>query len=372
MKILHLLTSGESGGIESLCRDIGRYGKQEHAFCLVTKGGVICEQMRYEGRTVFNLEQEGGKFSIRKLKHLKAISKNYDVIIVHHGDPFLKLYYILLKKMTNIYGVTMVHSCYGDESQVHHRGLKKLIYESVFQKCFDVSDAIWFVSRAGLESCRKVYQVAEGKSRIIYNGIAPEFLKKASENQVSAKVQYQITYIGRLEKVKGIGLLIQAFADVVKDRDVVLSIVGDGTERTALETQIARLHLTERVQFHGQQLDVSGFLRQTAIFVYPSTCQEVFGISLVEAMAHGIPCIANAVGGIPEIIKNDENGFLTEEPSAEEIARLIRKVICLYENGQIEVICQKAKETAQSFSIADTCDRMEQELEKGNQRCRIR
>ena len=70
MKVLHLLTSGHTGGIESLCRDIGQYGKMTHIFCFLTAGGVVCEEMQNKGMNVINLEKNGKKFSIKKLYKL--------------------------------------------------------------------------------------------------------------------------------------------------------------------------------------------------------------------------------------------------------------------------------------------------------------
>lgn len=362
MKVLHLLTSGETGGIESLCRDIGRYGQLEHTFCFVMHGGTVCEQMKREGMKVLDLEKDGGKLSLKKLIIISKAASDSDAVIIHHGDPFLKLYFILVKRLTGKYGVTMVHSCYGDESQIEYHGVKLHMLHSIFQKCFRVSDAVWFVSNAGKESSKKAYQIEEKKSRVIYNGISPEFLKKAYENELNMKTPYRITYIGRLSREKGVSLLLKAFAGLLEEYDAELSIVGDGTERQELEKLADTLHIADKVTFCGQQMDIHKYLKNTSIFVYPSTCQEVFGISIIEAMAYGIPCIANHVGGIPEIIENNKNGFLTSQPTSEQILFSLKKVIRMLETNEIDRISQSEKETACRFSIERTIGLMESEL----------
>ena len=53
--------------------------------------------------------------------------------------------------------------------------------------------------------------------------------------------------------------------------------------------------------------DIGKYLKTADIFVYPSICEEVFGISLVEAMSYGVPCVANEVGGIPEILATSKS-----------------------------------------------------------------
>lgn len=362
MKILHLLTSGETGGIESLCRDIGKYGKLEHVFCFISSGGCICDLMLADGMKVINLSDKGKGFSIKKLRMIVGYCADSDVIIVHHGDPILKLYYILAKKLTCKHGITMVHSCYDDMSQITYSGIKLKIMDMIFQKCFDVSDKIWFVSNAGKKSCEKRYNISKSKCKVIYNGISPQLLKEAEENVIESKPIYNIVYIGRLAPEKGIGLLLDAFAQVKIKYNVRLSIVGRGMELERLNVQAQNLSIKDDVIFYGQQTDVSKYLREADIFVYPSTCQEVFGISLVEAMAYGIPCIANNVGGISEVIDDKINGFLTEDNSSSEIARLISLIIEKYNNGTIESISQNAKHKAQKFSICSTCNEIEDEL----------
>jgi glycosyltransferase involved in cell wall biosynthesis len=330
----------------------------------VTGGGAVYEQMKREGRTVYCLADEGGKLSLNKLRILKKILEEYDAVIVHHEDPFLKMYYIALKKGFKGCGVTVVHSCYDDSMSAYRNRVKRFIYERITQKCFNVSDKVWYVSNAGRESCHRLYHVAQGKEKVIYNGISPEFLAKASENRLKSNTDstFRITYIGRLVKVKGVDLLIQAVAKNAEERSVVLDVVGDGEERMNLEKLAEKLGITENVQFHGRQSDVTKFLKKSDIFVYPSVWQEVFGISIVEAMAHGLPCIANNVGGIPEIIEDGKNGFLTKEPTASGLADAIRRVTALYENGGIEEVSRNAKARAQEFSVQRTCDLMEGEL----------
>jgi glycosyltransferase involved in cell wall biosynthesis len=359
-----MLTSGETGGIESLCRDIARFGRLEHGFCFVTGGGAVYEQMKREGRTVYCLADEGRKLSLHKLKMLKKILAEYDAVVVHHEDPFLKMYYIALKKKFKGCGVTIVHSCYDDSMSAYRNRVKRFIYERITQKCFDVSDKVWYVSNAGRESCHRLYSVAQDKEKVIYNGVSPEFLEKADENRLKLNVDgtYRITYIGRLVKVKGVDLLVQAVAEIAKEKIVTLDVVGDGEERANLEELAQRLGIAENVHFYGRQADVGKFLNKSDIFVYPSVWQEVFGISIVEAMAHGLPCVANNVGGIPEIVEDGKSGFLTKEPTANGLAEAVRRVIGLYENGGIEEVSRNAKARAQKFSVQRTCDLMEGEL----------
>ncbi len=122
------------------------------------------------------------------------------------------------------------------------------------------------------------------------------------------------TYIGRLAPEKGLTNLIKAFANVVKKKpQSSLVITGDGDERfiKTLSALIRNNQLTDSVFMLGFRRDVINILNATDIFVHPSV-YEALSQSIIEAMASGKLVIATNTGGIPEYIRNDENGFLIE------------------------------------------------------------
>lgn len=90
-------------------------------------------------------------------------------------------------------------------------------------------------------------------------------------------------------------------------------------------------------------MDIQKYLSNADIFIYPSTCQEVFGISLVEALSYGVPCVANCLGGIPEIIQDGYNGILTEETSVRGLMIAIKKLLDCCKNGTVKQYSENAK-----------------------------
>ena len=112
MKILHLLTGGRTGGIETLCREISKNSELEHGFCFLTFGGEVCEDMKTEGKNIYELYHLGGTWSFQKLRALLKIAKKYDILIVHNEDPFLEMYFIITKILLKRPGVRYIHSCY--------------------------------------------------------------------------------------------------------------------------------------------------------------------------------------------------------------------------------------------------------------------
>jgi glycosyltransferase involved in cell wall biosynthesis len=113
-------------------------------------------------------------------------------------------------------------------------------------------------------------------------------------------------YVGRLNQVKDLGTMLDAFAALAAEGSfhTRLYLVGDGPERAMLETKREVLGLSERVTFLGARSDVSEVLMAADAFVMSSK-SEGLPMALLEAMAAGVPCIATAVGGIPDLFGDD-------------------------------------------------------------------
>lgn len=125
-------------------------------------------------------------------------------------------------------------------------------------------------------------------------------------------------YLGSLLPIKGVPTLLQALARVP---DLPFHIVGDGPERPALEKLKAELGL-ERVVFRGFLTGVELAREQAGadFGVVPSECYENCPYSIMELMAMGKPVIASRLGGIPELVSEDETGLLFEPRNAEDLA----------------------------------------------------
>ena len=367
MKVLHILTGGQVGGIETLCREFGLHSKNEQAYCFMSFGGKIYEQMEKLGIKTYPLFLNSSKMSINKLLKLLKIARKYDVLVIHHEDPFIETYYFWTKILLRKKGVRYVHSCYDDKSQWDKNFIKHIIKRISRKISLNISDRVFVVSRAGYDSLLNSYRVDKKKIRIIYNGISDSYLEqgknyKRKENNGTI----EILYIGRLVGIKGVHLLINAISKLKSTYNIELSVVGYGEEKQALQELVYNLHLEDNVIFHGSQANITPYLENADIFVYPSTCQEVFGISIIEAMAYGKICVTNRVGGIPEVVEDEINGFLTKELSEDALVEAITKAIQLYKPENVERLqkmIDAARSTAYRFSIKNTCIKYDSELE---------
>jgi glycosyltransferase involved in cell wall biosynthesis len=125
-------------------------------------------------------------------------------------------------------------------------------------------------------------------------------------------------YVGRLNPVKDLGTMLEAFAALAVRGSfhTRLYLVGDGSERAMLEARRKALGLDERVTFLGARSDVSEILMAADAFVMSSK-SEGLPMALLEAMAAGVPCLATGVGGIPDLFGDDRGlSVPAEDPLA--------------------------------------------------------
>jgi glycosyltransferase involved in cell wall biosynthesis len=137
-----------------------------------------------------------------------------------------------------------------------------------------------------------------------------------------------ILSVARLAKQKNFPLLLNAFAIVQKHLDARLIIIGEGSEREALENQVQDMNLNLEVSLPGSSDNPWSSMLQSDVFILPSE-EEAFGLVLVEAMACGLPVVAtDAIAGGPRsIIGDSEYGILVPNGDAQALAEGIIKIL---------------------------------------------
>lgn len=190
----------------------------------------------------------------------------------------------------------------------------------------------------------------QNKIVVIYNGID---ITKFIYDETKRYEQYGVIYVGRLVKEKGVDNLIRALDLIKQENNICCYIVGDGPEKDNLLELTNTFGLNNRVVFCGEQLDFSRWQNKSHLFVHPSLGEEGFGITLIEAMAAGIPCIGYNKGAIPELIIHGHNGWLVKEYTFEALANQIMTAYNMYsfETDVYKSIEKNAKKTAEKFQI---------------------
>jgi len=175
------------------------------------------------------------------------------------------------------------------------------------------SDAVTAVSAFLREETYKAFGCAGCDVAVIPNFINPADYHPATDQacrRALAPAGHRILiHVSNFRPVKRVLDVVHVFAGVRKVMPATLVLVGDGPDRHAAEQEVDRLGLKRDARFLGKVDNVGDVLRGGDLFLLPSAT-ESFGLAALEAMACGVPVIASAAGGIPEVVTDGETGAL--------------------------------------------------------------
>jgi len=154
-------------------------------------------------------------------------------------------------------------------------------------------------------------------------GIDIEKFRPMSVDSIFQPSNFVIGTVKSLEKIYGIDILILAFSRLKNsfpDKKLKLLIVGEGSQRGVLESQVGTLGLRDDVVFQGavSQNEVPKYMNMLDVFVAVSR-NESFGVSVLEASACEKPVIVSRVGGLPEVVEEGKSGLIVESENVEEV-----------------------------------------------------
>jgi L-malate glycosyltransferase len=159
--------------------------------------------------------------------------------------------------------------------------------------------------------------------KVIHNFIDPEVYNRqryatSMQNQLSPSLPV-LMHISNFRTVKRVRDIIGIFAKVNSEIPTRLVMVGDGPDRVVAEDETRRLGVESSVSFLGKIDNVAPLLASADLYLLP-TESESFGLSALEALASGVPVIGTKAGGLPEVVRNGETGFLFKVGDVEAMA----------------------------------------------------
>jgi glycosyltransferase involved in cell wall biosynthesis len=161
-------------------------------------------------------------------------------------------------------------------------------------------------SRFFLRSCR-------GR-KVVFNGIKdPGIPKIKGESSNKQDNQIYCVVIGTFEPRKGHDFLLDAFKYVLNSKpNVILYILGTGSvqDKERIVNRISSLGIGDNVILPGYVEEINELIRSSSAVLVPSQSYESFGITIIEAMAMGVPVVATDVGGIPEVLGSNIGGII--------------------------------------------------------------
>lgn len=200
-------------------------------------------------------------------------------------------------------------------------------------------DHFIFVSKFSKDKHVQFYKAFENKSSLLYNFT---FLPESSS--ISRGPGY-LLFFGRLSNEKGIMSLLKA----VKSSSLKLVIAGTGPLLPKVESVLLSATNVEYLG-HKNTMELEGLIRNAAYIVVPSEWYENNPMTVLESFAHGKPVIGSRIGGIPEIVRENETGFLFESGNIEDMSGVINSADRITDYNYSEMSKNARNYAAENFS----------------------
>lgn len=327
MKILHIHPSMAGGGIEAMiCGLVNEMVKfHDVTVCTIfepTADHVFEKKLSpLVHRISLGKVKEG--FSINEIFEIfKVINDGgFDVVHIHGFFYYYALSVLLLHKKVKF--VYTIHSDAAKENSVWDRRLIAL-------KKFSFRHGLIHPVTISKESKRSFAAFYGQDSTLIYNGI-PEYVTNAKTDKLRefrlTKKTKLFLHPGRISTPKNQVVLVKAFDRLVKDGlDVVLLIAGSKQDLQIWER--IEPYLSKHIVYLGERNDVRDLLSEADAFCLPSIW-EGMPVTLLEAISVGCIPICSPVGGIPEVVMNGVNGFLSENSSEDAYFQTLKQFMSL-------------------------------------------
>lgn len=283
-------------------------------------------------------------FKLNKKVHLDII----------HGNGEEAFFFPYLRKLTNSEFILTSHSPFMPQTGI------LLAMKNLLQMLKRLN---FYLLRTAAIHSDKIITYSNFSKKLVKNGIGTKFKSKVEtiapgidsswfKLNMSNKVNLQnLLYFGRIEHEKGIDILIKAFANLLIEFPFLnLHIVGDGNYKSFSHKICKELGAENNIIFYGwkEKNEIQKIMSRCDLCLLPSRI-ESFGLTIVEAMAGGIPVISTKAGAIPEIIDDRETGILVPP---EDIRALINAIsFALKNTGEMQRMAKSArKKVKQLFS----------------------
>jgi len=347
--ILYLNYSMEVGGIETLiCEFVLRLKGNGFlpSVCVFKGGGILEKRLESAGVPVYCLEKKEG-IDLSLIPKLRRLMKDEKINILHTHNYSPWLYGALAS--IGLKRVKVVHTEHSNVNNRRRAWAEKAL--SFF------TDRIVCVSGDVKESMISGQGLLPDRLSVIYNGVDTERFYPDIDKKKMFKERFNISQdavvvgiVARLNPVKDHSTLLKAFKIIFdKVTDAVLVIIGDGELREEIEREINGLGVRGRVLLLGERTDIPELLNMLDVFVL-SSLSEGHNMSLLEAMAVGLPVVATNVGGNVEIVDDEKTGFLVPARSPQLLAEKIGML--LQNNGLMSSMGEKSREKVLSlFSV---------------------
>jgi len=323
IKIVHLNNTSSIGGAEQVILDLASYINPDRfkSYVGVFREGELTREIRRRDIKSLKLKESTQVYDYKFLKSLMQVIKQNRIDIIHSHTWGTDFYAYWVSRILKIPLITTVHNRY----YIFQKWSRRFSYKFFISHI----EKIVAVSKDIKDLLIKNLKLPTQKIKLIYNGIDihkfedKKGMEKIRDDLKISKDDIILGNVGNLREVKDHYTLILSFSKIIPNFPrVKLLIIGEGELKSNLLMLCSELGLEQKVIFLGHREDVPSFLNLIDIFVLSSR-MEGCSISILEAMASGKPVVATRVGGNPELILDQENGFLVPPAEPEKLAEKI-------------------------------------------------
>ena len=313
--VCHLSLTLRTGGLERLLVQFARHHDRDRfnpVFVALRDVGAPAEEIRGQGGHVYVLGEPRGKW--HELRRVTRLLSDLGPAVVHTHNLYPFFYGSIAARFARVPAV--IHTRHGVALGEGSSG------RILFWSASRLTDRVVSVSEDTARRSAREGHLRAGQGLMIWNGVdTDEFPYRGPANASN-----HLITISRLEPVKDLPTLLRAVAIARRSiPDLHLDVVGEGTQRGNLETLAHSLGLDGSVAFLGERRDTAALLTTAAVFV-SSSASEGVSLTLLEAMAVGLPVVATAVGGNPEVVADGRTGELVPAADPEALAAALVRV----------------------------------------------
>ncbi|MFH1766566.1 MAG: glycosyltransferase family 4 protein [Patescibacteria group bacterium] len=339
--LLHLINSLIIGGAEvALLHYIQALGQEDYDHYVYSFGhdGPIRKRIEALGVPVYFGPQRASikcpiKFVVSLVllvRDLLNFVKNKRIHVIQSHLGHANQLAVLIGKLSGTPAFPTVHTTMAFVDSRSNRDPRVYFIKVVNGIIYRIADGIIAVSQEIKDTIRETYALEESKVLVLKNGIVlndnvtdPEPIEKEFPD---SRNRLKLIAVGRLVPLKCFDVLIRAVAEVVTAGcDVLALIAGEGEEQLRLEKLIQDFKIGSTVKLLGLRHDIMDLMKDCDLFVLPSR-YEGLSISMIEAMACGLPIIASDAPGLRDYIKHEQNGLLFPVEDHKALAECITRL----------------------------------------------
>jgi len=369
------LVSGVVHTVDLQRQGLEALGHEVHIFAPASGGYRDVEPRVYRFWAINLSTKVGAPFAFPYSPRLFALIPRLGLDVIHTQHPFpvgrLGAYFARRLDLPSVY---TFHTQY--EQYAHYVPLNQRLVRAAARRLVVSHAERCDVITCPAPSAREIL-VEYGVRRpikMLPNGIDLRAFETAQPDDARARLgigpqERVILYCGRLAKEKNLTFMLHALRDLLlRDAGARLLMVGEGTETEALMDLAKGLGLGDRVLFAGEvdYAQVPQYYAASDLFVMTSVT-EVRPLALLEAMASGLPVVAVSAHGMTDTVTSGVDGLLTRHDAA-EFSGAVQRLVA--DDGLRQEMGRRARQTAQTYSIAQTTRRLVEIYEETRDRRR--